>query len=499
MIFLLTSCVNKASSEEMARVNTDLANAQTEIILLRSALNKLEQEKSAQEVSQSEIEREIKILLAATEKPERQIVEPEASRWAATTVVVAANTTTDAGKAQADFICDGIDDQVEIQSAIDSLPPGGARVQLLEGTFFIGDSIILGDNVMLTGLGAGTTIKLEDNHGVKGDSFLVDNSNSYDDTTGITIRDITFDGNKENQTMGYQHGVGLTRASKARITGCVFRGFSGAGIYANKLHSSTISGNTFEGNDYGINIEGFVSEGNYILNNSLLYNVTTGIRLADSVGNTIMGNTNEGDTATSWRLSGATYTTIYGNVSKKREGYGLFMDGKSNYNTICANLSQGATIGFAVSDCHHNNFQGNIATKAINYGFGFDKGSSRNLVVGNTAEENGNEGIMFHTNCVYNVVSSNRCERNSHHGISFMYGADYNTAVGNNLLENGQASVGQYEIFVHKSSYNLISTNSCNKIEGRDYDIYITDAESVGNIIINNTGEIFNGGTRTRY
>jgi parallel beta-helix repeat protein len=499
MLFLLTSCVSKASSEELARVGADLATAQTEILFLRSALSKLQQENQKQEASQSAIEMEIKSLQAATEKPVRQMVEPEASRWAAANVIVAANTTTASGKAQADFVCYGIEDQVEIQSAIDSLPPGGARVQLLEGTFFTGGSIILGDNVTLAGLGVGTILKFGDNHGRGGDFFLVKNSNSYNGNEGITIQDITFDGNKENQTMGYQHGVGLTRASEARITGCVFRGFSGAGIFANRLHNSTVSGNTFEGNDCGINIEGIVSEGNSILNNLFLYNVTTGIRLADSVTNTIMGNTNEGDTATSWRLSGATYTTLFGNVSKKRAGYGLFMDGKSNYNTICANLSEGGAIGFAVSDCHHNSFQGNIATKAVNYGFGFDKRSSRNLVVGNTAEENGNEGIMFHTNCVYNVVSSNRCERNGHHGISFLYGSDYNTATGNNLLENGQATVGQYEIYIHKSSYNLISANSCNKIYGRDYDIYITDAESVGNIIVNNVGKLFNGGEKTRY
>jgi parallel beta-helix repeat protein len=412
---------------------------------------------------------------------------------------VAANTTTASGKAQANFVCDGIDDQVEIQNAIDSLPPGGARVQLLEGTFFIGDTIILGYNIMLAGLGAGTTLKPEENHGREGNFFLIKNSNVEGGTIGITVQDITFDGNKENQTIRYQHGLDLEGALEARITGCVFREFNGAGIYANRLHNSTVSGNTFEGNDYGINIEGFSSEGNSFLNNSFMQNVTTDIRLADSVTNTIMGNTHEGDTATSWRLSGATYTTIYGNVSKKRTGYSLFMDGKSNYNTICANLAEGGAIGFAVSNCHHNSFQGNIAAKAKYYGFGFDTRSSRNLVVGNTAEENGNEGIMFHTNSVYNVVSSNRCERNGHQGITLLYGSDYNTVTGNNLLENGQASLVRHEIYIHKSSYNLISANSCSNMEDQDYNIYITDAESVGNIILNNTGKLYNNGTRTRY
>jgi len=403
----------------------------------------------------------------------------------------------------------------------------GGRVQLLEGTFFLGDSILLSDNITLAGLSASTILKLEDNHGYNG-LFLVRNNNINDGNEGITIQDITFDGNKNNQTMGYQHGVGFSKVSEARITGCVFREFSGAGIFANRLRNSIISGNAFEKNNYGINIEGFASEGNLFLrlvrkvlrfvrsasgikieglmsrdnsltNNSFLRNVTTDILIADSVRNIIMNNTHEGDTSTSWRLSGAICTTIYGNISKKQAGYGLYMDGKSYNNTIFANSSEGGIIGFSVTDSDYNSFQENIAIKATNYGFGFEKVSSHNLVVVNTAEENGNEGIMFHTNCVYNVVLSNRCERNGHHGISFLYGCDYNTATGNNLLENGQANVGQCEIYIHKSSYNLISANNCKKITGRDYDIYITDKDSVGNIIVNNVGKLFNGGEKTRY
>jgi len=62
-------------------------------------------------------------LIVNIEKLERHIVEPKASRRATANVIVAASTTSDAGKSRADFICDGTDDHVEIQSAIDSLPP----------------------------------------------------------------------------------------------------------------------------------------------------------------------------------------------------------------------------------------------------------------------------------------------------------------------------------------------------------------------------------------
>ena len=51
------------------------------------------------------------------------------------TFVVAALNSSPQSKAQADFVADGIDDQVEIQAAIDALPAVGGKVLLKEGTF----------------------------------------------------------------------------------------------------------------------------------------------------------------------------------------------------------------------------------------------------------------------------------------------------------------------------------------------------------------------------
>lgn len=63
------------------------------------------------------------------------------------------------GKHRADFVCDGIDDQVEIQKAIDSLPSTGGMVELLEGVFNFSDDVeITKSNVTIRGTGLPTVL-----------------------------------------------------------------------------------------------------------------------------------------------------------------------------------------------------------------------------------------------------------------------------------------------------------------------------------------------------
>ena len=50
------------------------------------------------------------------------------------TLVVAASDSSDKSKAQADYICDGTADNVQIQAAIDALPAGGGVDHLSHST-----------------------------------------------------------------------------------------------------------------------------------------------------------------------------------------------------------------------------------------------------------------------------------------------------------------------------------------------------------------------------
>ncbi len=72
----------------------------------------------------------------------------------AATIVVAASDSLN--KAAANYVCDGVADNVEIQAAIDALPAGGGKVVLLEGNYTISASIVLKSNLSLIGMGHAT-------------------------------------------------------------------------------------------------------------------------------------------------------------------------------------------------------------------------------------------------------------------------------------------------------------------------------------------------------
>lgn len=75
------------------------------------------------------------------------------------TRIVAASNSLD--KTRADYVCDGVDDQQEIQQAIDDLPSSGGSVYLLEGTYNISAPIEINkSNVTLIGTGAATVLNL---------------------------------------------------------------------------------------------------------------------------------------------------------------------------------------------------------------------------------------------------------------------------------------------------------------------------------------------------
>lgn len=76
-----------------------------------------------------------------------------------TTKVVAASNASPTSKAQADYVCDGTGDNVEIQAAITAASAlGGGKVFLTEGTFSTNVTINCSSNVTIEGAGRDATI-----------------------------------------------------------------------------------------------------------------------------------------------------------------------------------------------------------------------------------------------------------------------------------------------------------------------------------------------------
>jgi hypothetical protein len=176
-------------------------------------------------------------------------------------LVVAASTTDPQRKARASFVCDGKDDDVEIQAALDSLPDIGGVVQLLEGTYNTGHTIHMFRNAIvqgrwfnawLRGMGPNATrIALQD----KANCTIIDNVAGDSPAGWFKITDMTLDGNKAKQT---QNTHGIYSASPSDSTGLKGRPYDGI-IW--RVFVSGIKGNGVTiSNGWGIRITETLTE-----------------------------------------------------------------------------------------------------------------------------------------------------------------------------------------------------------------------------------------------
>lgn len=147
------------------------------------------------------------------------------------TFVVAASNASLGAKQQADWVCSGAADNVDIQEALDSLPAisGGheGTVQLSEGTFYLAAGIVIKGDVHLKGAGNGQSF-LEQMAGVNLSKLI------YADATihyHVVLEGFTLVGSKAtNPTAGC--GIDVTRLPSCLlrdlgITGCKTYGIFG--------------------------------------------------------------------------------------------------------------------------------------------------------------------------------------------------------------------------------------------------------------------------------
>lgn len=98
--------------------------------------------------------------------------------------------TSAAGWTQADcdYLCDGTDDQVEIQAAIDAAPLYGCEIVLLDGTYHLSGAINLDFDVWLHGCGPSTQLIRDTVEGTSNLNYMV---SLY---PGAVLSDLLYDG-----------------------------------------------------------------------------------------------------------------------------------------------------------------------------------------------------------------------------------------------------------------------------------------------------------------
>jgi hypothetical protein len=161
------------------------------------------------------------------------------------TFTIAASDSSERSRLQADFVCDGINDEVEIKTAIDALPDFGGKVVLLEGNFVINSSINLSDTssnnyVTLEGQGDGTVIKIADGNSISMSAIRVEGrlttSNVIHD---ISLHNFRIDGNKDNVTGILYNGIITDDANYVNIEDITLENGGGTDGYGIAILTTT--------------------------------------------------------------------------------------------------------------------------------------------------------------------------------------------------------------------------------------------------------------------
>jgi parallel beta-helix repeat protein len=253
-------------------------------------------------------------------------------------VVIAASDSPDQIKAQADYVCDGTDDDVEIQAAVNS---GIKDIYLAEGTFNVTGFTISGkDALYFHGSGPATIVKLETNSPLETSNVI-----TFDNCDNVMVSDLVVDGNRENHSLSTNED----RQNCLRFIGC--DGVDVHGITTRNHWMSGIKIGSFSGSDACANVK--------IYGNTVDHVDDAGIAIWKSEYVTISGNvvndsgwagivlTRSNDLTVSDNLvSNNSYTVSY----PTGEGSGIASEGSYNFvisnNVIWDNNATGILISW---------------------------------------------------------------------------------------------------------------------------------------------------------
>ena len=325
----------------------------------------------------------------------------------------------------ADFVCDGRNDQVAINTAILALPSNGGKVILLEGTYNITAAININKpNVSIEGMGNSTVLKRMWNSSSLEGVLNIGNSN-------ISVQNLSVDGSKSEYSSENNCGIYIKPGNiNNTITNNTCNKSKYAGICSNSDNDNIvntcnkITENTC--NDNGSN--GIYNYGNndIIIGNICNSNSKVGIVNSSRYGNNIVGNMCDGNVEKGILNSGMR-STILGNTCNFNTGSGIYSGGE--YTTIVGNTCIANNIGIE------------------------DRG--RNTISGNSCNNN-STGIIVG---VISTITGNNCYDNK---VGIRIDGDKNTITGNQCVrsfgEMGDYTSEQHTILIN-GRYNLISSN----------------------------------------
>lgn len=140
------------------------------------------------------------------------------------------------GTANADYITDGVADDVQINAAITAAhAAGGGIVTILEGAYAISSSILVKSNVILSGVGKGTILNL-------GSGAWVD----LNGISNVSLRDFSIDA--INHSVLTDYGIVIRSCSDVVVENCFLNNMNGFGIFVIANGTSTTQRITIKDN-----------------------------------------------------------------------------------------------------------------------------------------------------------------------------------------------------------------------------------------------------------
>ncbi len=281
-------------------------------------------------------------------------------------------------------VCDGADDDVQIQAAIDALPATGGEVLLLDGTYNIEVSLVLDSYQTLRGCGRNTILTTT----TADLDIITAIGGAGTEKVGILIADLCVDGaaggavddvgilfqyvneSKVAHVWSINHGedgIKLEISCQNEIMGNTVQGNVGHGItLSNECFSNITIGNTVQMNGPDGIFVNFYSSKNITIGNTVQGHSGDGIAIINSSKNIVIGNTcfNNNDGI---YLYNSIDNTIIGNNCQKNGEYGIKVKSASNNNIILGN------------NCSINSQAGDDTSDNI-----LIEESDRNLIEGNT-------------------------------------------------------------------------------------------------------------------
>lgn len=298
--------------------------------------------------------------------------------------------------ADCDYLCDGVDDQVEINQAIDSLPDTGGEVLLLDGTYnvngyvgLLSGSTLRGTNRESTVLKRASTVGYA--HG-EADSILVASRSAV-------LSDMTVDGNR---TLWGETPVGdrvseILASSSTIISNVSIRSAINFAIYYEQINSGLgrIEGCVFQSVSKGIYID---CSGNIAISKCDFSTATT---LIDAHGVNIRQGTGEEPLQSPLSCIITDCTSILGDIILDGTGFSkvqncnlgsiIFKNSYPN-GTVAVERGRHIIMGNTLSP---NNFDDNVIS--------FANGVNNCIAIGNTLTS-GSMGVQIENNGENNII-----------------------------------------------------------------------------------------------